>query len=53
MNVAEATRQYQATLEARRAAWDAANADEVETMDDELADARQVMEVAWLNETAR
>lgn len=53
MNVAEATRQYQATLEARRAAWDGANVDEADEMDGELDAAREAMEVAWLEEWTR
>lgn len=53
MNVAEATRTYQATLEARRAAWDQANVDEADEMDGELERAREAMEVAWLDEWIR
>ncbi len=41
MNVGEANRQYQAVLEARRAAYLRANADEVEEMDAELERTRQ------------
>lgn len=48
ISVSEATRQYQATLEARRAAWDGANADEADEMDEEVAAAKRAMEVAWL-----
>lgn len=48
MRLAEAIRQYQATLEARRAAWDAANYDEAHDMDSELERSRRAMEVAWL-----
>lgn len=47
-SVSEAHRTYQATLEARRAAWDQANYDEAEAMDDELARAKRAMEVEWL-----
>lgn len=50
MNLAEASRQYQATLEARRAAWDEADADDAEALDDELTAALRAVEVAWLNE---
>lgn len=50
LSLAEATRQFQATLEARRAAWENANVDEADEMDEALDDAREAMEVAWLEE---
>lgn len=43
MSLAEDIRIFQATLEARRAAWDAADVDEAEVMDAELDDAEHRM----------
>lgn len=53
MNLAESTRQYQATLEARRSAWENADVDDAEVMDRELSSAQEAMEVAWLDEWIR
>lgn len=51
MHLSEATRQYQSTLEARRAALPLATDHEAEDIDHELARAQGALEVAWLRHT--